>query len=66
MSDYIDENGLHLSTLDETVTELQNGFTNIYSTGGDGINFDSETPDGQALTIFAQGMDIVRQVVADT
>lgn len=65
MSDTFDSNGLHLDTLDETLEQLKSDFNDIYQTAdGEQIDFSSETPDGQALTIFAQAGEINRQLLA--
>ena len=66
MSDTFNENGLTLSTLDETLEQLKTDCNNIYRTDdGEDINFGPETPDGQALNIFAQAGQVLRSVVAE-
>lgn len=66
MSDTFDSNGLHLDTLDETLEQLKSDFNDIYQTAdGEQIDFSSETPDGQALTIFAQAGEINRQLLSN-
>ena len=66
MSDTFDENGLTLSTLDETLEQLKTDFNEIYKTDdGEDIDFDPETPDGQALNIFAQAGQVLRSLVAE-
>jgi uncharacterized phage protein gp47/JayE len=51
VNNYIDEMGLHLETLSEIVTGLENSFKTIY---GQDINVSPNSPDGQMLNIFAQ------------
>lgn len=51
MPNILDENGLQIKSLNEIVTELEQGMRNIY---GEDINLDQNSPDGQALNIFAQ------------
>lgn len=59
MAEGITENGLTLESYDTLLTDLQNNLNAIYAPDGDSINFDSETPDGQATNIFTQiGTDI--------
>lgn len=59
MAEGITENGLTLESYDTLLTDLQNDLNAIYAPDGDSINFDSETPDGQATNIFTQiGTDI--------
>lgn len=65
MSDTFDENGLRLQTFDESLNQLKQDFNEIYKTDdGEQIDFDSETPDGQALNIFAQAGEICRQTLS--
>lgn len=55
----ITANGLTLNSYDTLLIDLQNNLNAIYAPDGDSINFDSETPDGQATNILAQlGTDI--------
>lgn len=62
-SNYVDASGLHLQTLTEIVTELENGFKSIY---GPSINVDPNSPDGQMINLFAQAkidiLDLISQV----
>lgn len=65
MSDTFDANGLQLQTFDESLNQLKQDFNEIYKTAdGEQIDFDSETPDGQALNIFAQAGEICRQTLS--
>jgi len=45
------EDGIEVQTFDEIVTELSEGYKNIY---GSDINLDSDSPDGQRVAIEAQ------------
>ncbi len=55
----INENGLTVQNYDTLLNTLQSALNSIYAPDGDSINFDSETPDGQATNIFTQmGTDI--------
>lgn len=54
MPTVIDKDGLTISTTAEILANLQVAFEAIF---GVGTNFDSNTPDGQALNIFAQGCE---------
>lgn len=59
MSEGITENGLTLDSYDTLLNNLQSALNSIYAPDGDSINFDSETPDGQAVNIYTQmGSDI--------
>lgn len=62
-SNYIDNTGLHLQTLAEIVTELEDGFKAIYGTD---INVDPNSPDGQMINLFAQSkidiLDLLSQI----
>ena len=62
MSDILDETGLTLKTLTEIIDELEAGLKAIY---GDDINVASDTPDGQAIHLFAQAAADLREVVRD-
>lgn len=63
MSNIIDEDGITVNTFDETVTDIATSFKAAY---GDEINIDSDTPDGQAINIFAQAvtdlLDLIVQI----
>lgn len=63
MANIIDENGLTTKTLLELRTELIAGMKEAY---GDDINTDQDTPDGQAINIFALAvkdvLDLLTQV----
>lgn len=62
MSDILDETGLTLKTLNEIVADLEAGLKAIY---GNDINVASDTPDGQAIHLFAQAAADLREVVRD-
>jgi uncharacterized phage protein gp47/JayE len=51
MPDTLDENGLQIEALNDTITTLQATWRSIY---GSDINLDSNTPDGQLLNLIAQ------------
>lgn len=60
MSDVLDENGLTLKTLTDIIDDLETDLKAIY---GDDINIDSDSPDGQAINIFAQAAIDLREVL---
>ena len=62
MSDVLDRTGLTLKTLPDITTELGDGLKAVY---GDDINIDSDTPDGQAIGIFAQQAADQREILRD-
>ena len=62
MSDILDETGLTLKTLTEIIDDLEAGLKAIY---GEDINIASDTPDGQAIHLFAQAATDLREVVRD-
>lgn len=51
MPNEITVNGIQIESIDEIITRLKQGFYNIY---GDGVTFESDSPDGQLINIFAQ------------
>ena len=62
MSDVLDDTGLSLKTLPTIVADLVAALQGIY---GADINVDPDTPDGQAINIFAQSAIDLREVLAD-
>lgn len=62
-SNYVDLTGLHLQSLAEIVTELEDGFKGIY---GNDINISANSPDGQMINLFAQAkvdiLDLISSV----
>lgn len=62
MPDIIDENGIQISTLPETLTALTDGMKAIY---GNDINVDQNSPDGQMLNIFAQVAQDIREFAVE-
>lgn len=62
MSDVLDRTGLTLKTLSDITTELGDDLKAVY---GDDINIDSDTPDGQAIGIFAQQAADQREILRD-
>lgn len=60
MSDILDENGLSLQTLTEIIDQLEIDLKAIY---GSDINIDPDSPDGQAINIFAQAAIDLRELI---
>jgi uncharacterized phage protein gp47/JayE len=58
--DILDATGLQVKSLDEIVTDLEDGFKAIYGTD---INLDQNSPDGQAIRIFAQSARDMRELI---
>lgn len=55
----VTSNGLEVMSYADILNFYQSGLNNIYAPDGDSINFNSETPDGQATNIMAQlGTDV--------
>ena len=52
MANEITPNGAKIESLNEIVENIKKGFYEIY---GDGVTFESDSPDGQMINIFAQG-----------
>lgn len=53
-SEGVTSNGLEVLSNNELLSFEQSSLNDIYAADGESINFDSETPDGQATNIFAQ------------
>lgn len=64
-NDILNADGLQLKDYNTIQSELITGYNGIYATDGDLINFDSETPDGQLINIFAQAMSDIREVIRE-
>lgn len=62
-NDSISSQGLTVQTYDDILTNAQDGLNTIYATDGETINFNSETPDGQATNILAQLGTDVRELI---
>ncbi len=60
MPDSLDSNGLTISSLSEILANLESSLKSIY---GSDINTDPDTPDGQAINIFAQAAIDLREVL---
>lgn len=60
MSDVLNEDGLTLKTLTDIIDDLETDLKAIY---GDDINIDADSPDGQAINIFAQAAIDLREVL---
>jgi uncharacterized phage protein gp47/JayE len=65
MTNYVDSTGLHVETLTDIITNLENGFRTIYGTD---INLDPNTPDAQMINLFSQAkvdiLECISQVFA--
>lgn len=58
-SEGVTSNGLEVMSYDDILNYTQTSLNQIYAQDGETINFDSETPDGQATNILAQlGTDV--------
>ncbi len=62
MTEGITAEGLIVKDYNTLVSDIQADLNAIYAQDGDEINFDSETPDGQATNIYAQGGADVREL----
>lgn len=60
-NDLLNEEGLSLKSLNEIKAELEAAFRAIY---GNDINLEPDTPDGQAIAIFAQAGIDLREVLS--
>jgi len=61
MPNQITATGIEIESLDEIIEKIKQGFYNIY---GDGVTFESDSPDGQLINIFAQAKrDILEYAV---
>jgi len=61
-NNYIDEDGLHVETLQEIVDDVVEKLKAIY---GDDINVDGNSPDGQMINIYAQAKaDLLDAIVS--
>lgn len=62
-NNYVDENGLHVETLQEIIDSLEESFQTIY---GSDVNLEPNSPDAQMIAIFAQAkvdtLDALSQV----
>lgn len=56
-----------LETKDNTVlvSDLTTGFQDIYSVNGEVLNFDSNTPDGQLIELFAYAGTVNREMITE-
>jgi len=61
----LDANGLTIDTIQEIITQLEDGYKLIY---GNDIIIDSNTPDGQLINLYAQSvrdlLEVIRQINA--
>jgi uncharacterized phage protein gp47/JayE len=60
MSDVLDDTGLTLKALSDIIADLEASLKSIY---GSDINVDPDSPDGQAINIFAQAAIDLREVL---
>lgn len=60
MVNIVNENGIQVDTLNETVTNLTTGLREIY---GNDINVEQNSPDGQAINIHAQAISDVHELI---
>lgn len=58
----VTSDGLTVANYDDLLNFVQSSMNQIYATDGEGINFDSETPDGQMTNILAQAGADVREL----
>lgn len=65
MPEGISANGLEVDNYDTILESVQNNLNTIYAADGETINFGSETPDGQATNIWAQGATDVRELAQE-
>ena len=65
MTEGITANGLQVHSYNTLLENLKNDLNTIYALDGDGINFDSETPDGQVVNIFTQCGTDVRELAQE-
>lgn len=57
--------GLQTKDNNILVEDLKTGFTDIYSRDGEDLNFDSNTPDGQLIELFAYAGTTIREMIAE-
>lgn len=65
MTEGVTTEGLVVKNYNTLVSDIQTDLNAIYAQDGDEINFDSETPDGQATNIYAQGGADVRELAQE-
>lgn len=57
--------GLQTKDNNILVEDLKTGFTDIYSRDGEDLNFDSNTPDGQLIELFAYAGTTIREMITE-
>lgn len=62
MPDTLDADGLQTKSLNELITELEDGLKAIY---GSDINVDSNSPDGQLINLFSQASIDLRELLTE-
>ena len=61
MPNQITAQGIEIESIEEIIENIKQGFYNIY---GEGVTFESDSPDGQLINIFAQAKrDILEYAV---
>ena len=65
MQEGITAEGLVVKDYNTLLDDIQINLNAIYAQDGEEINFDSETPDGQATNIYAQGGTDVRELAQE-
>lgn len=57
--------GLQTKDNNKLVSDLKQGFTDIYTIDDPDINFDSNTPDGQLIELFAYAGTTIREMITE-
>lgn len=65
MPDELTHEGLTTKTNLELISELQENMQNIFSTDGEQLMFDSNSPDGQLVQILSEMGSIVREIATE-
>lgn len=60
MTNEVNATGLIIDTINETIQKLEDGMKAIY---GSDINVDSNSPDGQAINLFAQAIQDLKELI---
>ena len=63
--DELSFNGLETKDNLTLVEDLKIGFQNIYAQNGEVLNFDSNTPDGQLIELFAYAGTVIREMITE-
>ena len=62
MVDVLNQNGIQIKSLNEILTNLENGLKTIY---GDDINLEQNSPDGQLVNIISQSIIDIKELIVD-